>query len=94
LQEEIAISDRFVLKIEKVREIPIVLPINGVPTLCYLSQVSGAGSSANWHLYVNRFYYGDLFYVEFWKFYGNDPSLSQYAEDMGSAVSSALDALM
>lgn len=56
-----------------------------------LSQVMGAGSSATWHLYVLRRYWGSLSYTDRWVFHSQDGRLREYAEEFGSVVVASLD---
>lgn len=50
--------------------IPVTFELRGKTCSGVLSQVSGAGSSATFHLMVNRFYWGSLHYIEGFEGFG------------------------
>ena len=73
---------------------PITFTHNGKTITGQLSQVMGGGSSSHFHLMVNQYYWGQLFYNQHqggWVFYGKDESLSAMAEHFGWVVTAWLD---
>lgn len=59
-----------------------------------LHQVSGAGSSAMFHLMINKYYWGRLRFSDFtgdWVFEGNKPGMENLAGELGYYVTAWFD---
>lgn len=69
------------------KDCPIKFHHNGKEYSGYFSPVNGAGSSSMFHLMIDGYYYGQLFYTDTWKFYSNsEPQLSELEDYFGEVV--------
>jgi hypothetical protein len=54
-------------------KIPVSFEYEGIQFEGYLSKVSGAGNNASYHLMINNYYRGQLFYASSgWRFGSNN----------------------
>lgn len=53
----------------------------------YFSLINGAGSSSLFHLMVDNYYFGQLWYTDTWRFESNAfPDMRELAEEFGVVV--------
>jgi hypothetical protein len=65
---------------------PVTFTYNSATYHGTLSPVHGSGQPV-WHLYVDKFYWGQLIFTDKWVFHSNHkPGLGELAEEFGRVV--------
>jgi hypothetical protein len=70
-------------------DIPVTFDHEGKTYAGHLSQVTGMGSTATFHLYVDKYYWGTLRYSDFedsWIFNSNKQGMEKHADYFGWVV--------
>lgn len=66
---------------------PITFEFRGKKYSGYFSLVNGARSSSLFHLMVDKYYYGQLWYTDKWRFESNAfEEMRELAEEFGAVV--------
>lgn len=69
--------------------VPITFEFRGIKYTGYFGRVAGAGSSSHFHLTVDNFHLGQLWYSDqgVWRFESNStPEMRELAEEFGAVV--------
>lgn len=73
---------------DDIDKIPIRFEHDGKEYSGHFSKVSGGGSTALFHLYIDKFYYGQLFLTDKygWKFYSQNGEMDYLSGFFGEYV--------